>query len=112
MGTVVPPTRVGELPEISLDAVKSLVAGSLSEMTPELEARMAELVEQGNQLLGRYETTGHPAEQIDERTARENLRRLVQAMVDDAAARSTTTLDVEALNRALSRLCPLPPWCR
>jgi hypothetical protein len=112
MTTLEPPTRVGELREVSLEAVRSLVAGSLFEMSPELENRIAILIEEGNRRL-LYETPPEPGQPaVDERTARENLRRLIQAMVDDASARQTNVLDVQSMNRALSGLCPLPPWCR
>ncbi len=109
MGTAYQSARVGELPEISLDAVKSVTAAIAFELSPEVESRMANLIEQGNQLLVRGPEQGDQA--VDEATARESLRRLIQAMVDDASARGTTLLDVQSLNKAFSRLCPLPPWC-
>lgn len=111
MGAASLPPRVGELSEISLEAVKSVAAASLVELSPELEIRMAALIEDGNQQL-LSEPSGPSDEAVDEATARENLHRLIQAMVEDAFSRQTTVLDVQSLNKAFGWLCPLPPWCR
>jgi hypothetical protein len=111
MGTAGLPPRVDELPEISLDAVRSVANASSVELDPELETRMASLIDEGNQELLR--TSSGPGEgEVDEATARENLHRLIQAMVEDAYGRGTNVLDVESMNRAFGWLCPLPPWCR
>lgn len=110
MTTAEPPTRVGELPEISVEAVKSVAAGSLFEVSPSLEAELAELIERGNSDLGL--DGGDTAYAVQPEQARQNLRRLVQAMTEDAQRRGTTVLDVVALRAAMRGLCPLPPWCR
>jgi hypothetical protein len=110
MTTADPPTRVGELPEISVEAVKSVAAGSLFEVSPDLESELAALIARGN---ADVEVNAEPSEyaaSIDE--ARRNLGRLVQAMAEDAERRGTTTLDVDSLHAAMRGLCPLPPWCR
>jgi hypothetical protein len=108
--TAEPPTRVGELPEISVEAVKSVAAGSLFQVSPSLEIQLAELIERGNSDLD--VDAGQTAYAVQIEQARQNLGRLVQAMTEDAQDRGTTVLDVVALQAAMRRLCPLPPWCR
>lgn len=113
MGYAEPPTRVGELREASVEAVKSALHGSLLNLDPSVEPALAALITNGNRVLsqGHDPSVRMEAAPVSPSEALANLGSLVQEMANRAAISNTDLIDLEIYEAGLRSLCPIPPWC-